>query len=270
MKHVKVKCFHFNSPASNFFMKTLFTTSFIALLLGFSSFDVNAQQLDFEQLISLEQRANTYEDMLVQLAWLNAPRKEMISQQKAAAEEDVKLAKKSWTELLRANVGIVPGGGEFVPIVDTVNMVPVTRGGTFQPGLSYGVTLDLGFLFTTGNEVKKAKALAKVFEWELNEQKLEIRAETKKRYQEYLLTFEVLKARQKAEIDAEAVYLYFSELFKNGDGEFQDFNRASESYHSAVESTLNATTDVELAKIALEEMIGISLEEAERLRKGRK
>ncbi|MFK7933497.1 MAG: TolC family protein, partial [Saprospiraceae bacterium] len=140
----------------------------------------------------------------------------------------------------------------------------------FQPGLSYGVTLDLGFLFTTGNEVKKAKALAKVFDWELNEQKLEIRAETEKRYEEYLLTFEVLKARQKAEIDAEAVYQYFSELFKNGDGDFEDFNRASESYHNAVEATLNAQTDVRLGRIALEEMIGIRFEDAEKLRKGRR
>lgn len=253
------------------FMKTSRIATYLLIYLGFCNLTIQAQQLDFEQLISLDQRANTYEDMLVQLAWLNAPRKQMISEQKKAAEEDVKLAKKSWTELLRANVGIVPGGGEFIPIVDSTDMNnPVILGGTFQPGLSYGVTLDLGFLFTTGHEVKKAKALAKVFDWELNEQKLQIRAETEKRYQEYLLAYEVLKARQKAEIDAEAVYLYFSELFKNGDGEFQDFNQASESYHSAVESTLNATTDIELAKIALEEMIGISLEEAERLRKGRK
>lgn len=227
--------------------------------------------LDYERLMSLEERAATYKDLLVQLAWLNAPRKQMIGQQKIAAEEDVKLAKKSWTELLRANVGIIPGGGDFVPLIDSSDVNnPVTLGGTFQPGLSYGVTLDLGFLFTTGHEVKKAKALAKVFEWELNEQKLEIRAETEKRYAEYLLTFEVLKARQKAEIDAEAVYQYFSELFKNGDGDFEDFNRASESYHNAVEATLNAETDVQIARISLEEMIGVRLEVAEKLRKGRK
>ncbi|MFK7933819.1 MAG: hypothetical protein AB8G22_09925, partial [Saprospiraceae bacterium] len=78
-----------------------------------STFSLAAQKdiatLDYEQLISLEERAATFKDLLVQLAWLNAPRKQMVGQQKIAAEEDVKLAQKSWTELLRANVGIIPG-----------------------------------------------------------------------------------------------------------------------------------------------------------------
>ncbi|MEL7020014.1 MAG: TolC family protein [Bacteroidota bacterium] len=237
------------------------------LLLSLLTTSLCAQKeiatLDYDRLMSLEERALTYKDLLVQLAWLNAPRKKMLEHQQSAANEDVNLAKKAWTDLLRANVGIVPGGGRG----DTVQVDNVVL---FQPRLSFGATVDLGFLFTTKNEVNKAKALARVLDWEINEQKLEIRAETEKRYEEYLLTFEVLKARQKAEIDAEAVYQYFSELFKNGDGEFEDFNRASESYHNAVEGTLNARAEVQIAKIALEEMIGIRLEEAERLRKGRR
>lgn len=252
-------------------MTTTWIKALLVSTLVMVSLFAQAQELDFDQLIPMDRKATTFKDMLVQLAWLNAPNNKILEQEKIVADQDVQLSKKSWTELLRANIGIVPGGGEFVPLIDSTDMAnPVIRGGTFQPGLSYGVTLDLGFLFTTGHEVKKAKAIAQIVDWNENAEKLKIRAETEKRYEEYLLAIEVLRARQKAENDAEAVYQYFSTLFKNGDGDFQDFNSASESYHSSVEARINADTDIMLAKIALEEMIGISFEQAEKLRKGRK
>lgn len=232
-----------------------------------------AQTVDFATIIPpMEQRPKEFEDFLVQLAWINNPAKEVFKHETKIAEEDVKLAKKGWTELLNVNVGINPGAGR----VDTVRAggdAPnpnEVAGLIVYPRYSVGFGLSLAPLFMQKNEVNKAKEAVKIIAHQENVDKLKIRAEVKERYQKYLLAIEVLKARQTLEDDAKGIYDFFSELFKNNEADYEDYSQAFESYHSAVEGRITAETEIEVAKIRVEELIGIDLEMAERLKKKRK
>lgn len=231
-----------------------------------------AQTVDFATVIPpTEQRPKDFEDFLVQLAWINHPTKEIYKHETKIAEEDVKLAKKGWTELLNVNVGINPGAGR----VDTIR-VPENApnpnevaGLIVYPRYSIGFGLSLNPLFTQKNEVNKAKEAVKMIVHTENLEKLKIRAEVKERYQNYLLAIEVLKARQTLEDDAKGIYDFFSELFKSNEAEYEDYSKAFEAYHSAVEGRITAESDIEVTKIRVEELIGIDLEMAERLRRKR-
>lgn len=224
---------------------------------------LSAQQVDFAQIIpNLEQRPSDFEDFLVQLAWLNNPQKEVYKHETKIAEQDIKLARKGWMEILNVNVGINPGAGRVDTLRDDLGE---EIGLVLYPRYTVGAGISLSPLFTTGNEVKKAKEELKKIVHEENMDKLKIRAEIKERYRKYLLAIEVLKSREKLEYDAKGVYDFFSELFKNNEAEFEDYSKAFESYHSAVEARLTAESDIEVAKIRIEEYIGIDFEIAQRL-----
>ena len=48
---------------------------------------------------------------------------------------------------------------------------------------------------------------------------------------------------------------------------FEDYNAASSTYHSVVEKRIRANADLNIAMLKVEEMIGITLKEATKMRK---
>ena len=246
-------------------MRAALTFMFAINFLLFLSPAVLSQRLDFEQVIPpIEQRSSDFEDFLVQLAWFNNPQKEIYKHDTKIAEQEVKLARKGWLEIFNVNVGLNPGAGQ----VDTLkNDLGEEIGLVLYPRYTIGTGINLAPLFTTPNEVKKAKEELKKIEHTENLEKLKLRAEVKERYRKYLLAVEVLKAREKLEYDAKGVYDFFSELFKNNEIEYEDYSKSFESYHNAVEARINAESDIEVAKIRIEEYIGIDFELAQRLKR---
>ncbi|MEZ4934167.1 MAG: hypothetical protein R2788_18840 [Saprospiraceae bacterium] len=68
----------------------------------------------------------------------------------------------------------------------------------------------------------------------------------------------------KAEENAQNIYDLANQRFKNADLDMEDLLSASESFNAALERRLDAATDIELSKLALEEMIGIKWEAAKK------
>jgi outer membrane protein TolC len=99
---------------------------------------------------------------------------------------------------------------------------------------------------------------------EANQHKMKIRAETLARYRKLLLSIETLKVRTNAEEDTRNVYQISQQRFKNADLEMEDMLRASESFNNAQEKRISAETEIQLAIIELEKMIGIKWESARR------
>lgn len=110
-----------------------------------------------------------------------------------------------------------------------------------------------------------------IAEQEGNQHMLRIRAETLARYHKMLLAIETLKIRKTAEEDGRNIFDIATQRFKNNNLDMQDMLQASESYNNAIEKRLASETDIELAKLELEEMIGVKWEVAkkyeERLKK---
>jgi outer membrane protein TolC len=130
------------------------------------------------------------------------------------------------------------------------------------PRFTVSATLNLGTLITLPKEKKIAKEKIKIAEHALDQEKLKVRREVMERYQVYLNALEVLKSRTRAEEEARAIYTVTDEMFKRGDVDVQDQSTASSTFFAAEEAKLNANTDVKIAIIALEEVIGIRWKDA--------
>lgn len=232
----------------------ILTTAFVFLGLTTSS----AQRVNFDQIVQpLDQIASSFEEFLVQLAWLNNPSNEAKYHQLAIARQEEKITRWKWTEAFGVSLGFNQGAQNT-----TVSPDPGAAVQTFPP-VSVGASLNLTPLVTMPGTLKIKQEMIKIAQNDVNQEKLKIRSEVLQRYSKYQLAVEVQKTRVKMEQDANANYQYYSQLFKSNEVNFEDYNSAFLAYQRALEDRLKANTDVELARIQLEEIIGIRLEDAQ-------
>jgi len=130
------------------------------------------------------------------------------------------------------------------------------------PRYNLGVTVNLGRWMTLKKEINQSREKLKIEEAELDQQKLELRAEVIRRYQAYLQAIEIYKIRVQSEEDMLQTYQLVQNRFKEGTADFEDFNRASSAYQGSRESTLGSQGEITQARIDVEELIGIPLEYA--------
>lgn len=215
-------------------------------------------QVDYSTIVPPEgQRPTSFEDYLVQLAWLHSPETQILTLEKKIAEKEVDLQRIDWMEDVKFgfNINEVSLSNVLQPSPDNLVLYPLYQ---FTAGVSLGT-------FTTNKkkrEIKEVKVL--ISDMEANQHKVKIRAETLLRYRKLLLTIEVLKLRAKAEEDSRNTYQVAQQRFKTDDMEAEDLMKASESFYNAQEKRLSAETDIQLAILALEEMIGIKWESAKK------
>jgi outer membrane protein TolC len=234
----------------------------ILLILLCIIFSANAQSVDYKKVILPEDAPElTFEEKLVRLAWKNYPTNEVFQRNINIAEKNLMLSKWSWTDNFRVfynlNDRTLQGGG-----VDN----GTGTGGSSYGGLpmyGLGMSFNLGSFISVPGRVKIARENVKISEADLNTQKLTIRAEMLKRYRAYLLSLEILKMRAQAVEDAHSNFLAVSQRFRNGEATMEDYNSMSQFYSKALESKLVAENDLSNAKIMIEEMIGIRLEEVQ-------
>ncbi len=222
-----------------------------------------SQIVNYDRVVpSGEVRPRTFEEYLVQLAWQNTAENRVKELQKEIREEEVVKARRSWTRDVQAGFNLNE--------VSLANLLESPDNPAdnivIYPLYQFSVTVPLSTFVLGPHERRIAELQVKAAEAELNQQKLAIRAEVLRRYQKYLLALEVLEARALAEADAEATYKLVQKMFENRTGEvqYEDMNAASSNYYHAREARLKAEADVQLARIDLEEMIGIPWEMAER------
>lgn len=219
---------------------------------------LSAQVVDFNQVVPPEgQRLANFEDYLVQLAWLNNPEAKILAYRKDKEVMEVDLQRKDWMNDVKFgfNLNEVSLANVLAPSQDNLVLYPLYQ---FTAGVSLGT-------FTTNKKKKEIEEVdVMIADMETNQHKLKIRAETLSRYRKLLLSYETLKVRVKAEEDARNIHEYAQQRFKNANLDLEDMLRASESYTNAQEKRLEAEAEIELAKLALEEMIGVKWEIAKR------
>lgn len=223
------------------------------------------QQVDFNKVVvPTDNRARTFEDYLVQLAWMNNPANKVFDQEIAIAKEEVSIQKWKWTDDLDAvfNYNESHYISDFRPgLLGDEN--PNTLF-TVYPRFNFGARIRLGTLINNPKERRKTQYELKITELERDQEKLAIRAKTLERYQNYLVANEILITRKQAEEDAYQTYLLIKELFRKGDAELDEYNSASTTYFSAKEGFITAKSDVKVTVIQLEEMIGVPFADAQK------
>ncbi len=231
----------------------------ISFFFTVSLMGLQAQTINFNQIVVPEgQRTVNFEEYLVQLAWLNSPETQILNYKKSKEAKEVELKRTEWMDDVNFMFNINEVSLENVIAPDPNNFV-------LYPLYQFSAAVSLGS-FTNTKKEKEIEAFdVKIAEMESNTHKMEIRAETLTRYHIFLLSIETLKVRIKAEEDSNNTYNLAQQQFKNADLEMKDLLQASASYNGTLERKLIAETDVELTKLALEEIIGVRWETAKRV-----
>ena len=222
-----------------------------------------AERVDSDRVVAPPEMGNRdFKEFLVQIAWMNSPENEALEFEKKIKELEVKTTRKEWTNDLQVTFNmnethVLP---EFQPVPGepVINLFPI---------FNASATFKLGRFLNQKHNVDIAKERVKIATNEVNQKKLQVRMEVLKRYEEFEKQVEILKATSKAEDDASSTYILITDLFKVDKATAEDYLAASTSYHTAVEKRIRANSEMNIAKLAVEEVIGISLDDARRLRK---
>jgi len=226
------------------------------VFIGPSSF---AQEMDFSRVITpQDQTPRTFEDQLVQWAWFNSPGNAIYKEQIEIAAKRKNL---TWWELLDANVSFNLNEGNLLQDSISENL--------FFPIYNFGISFNIGAIASRPARSKIAEAEMNIAEFEEQQQKLLVRSTVLQRYEDHELALEVLKSKTQAAEEGESIYTLVLEQFENDKVDFRDFTAASSVYHSANEAKAVARTNVNKARISLEELIGIPWEKAVKRRRDR-
>lgn len=233
------------------------------------SFPTLAQKVDFDRVVTpAEMGTRDFKEYLVQLAWMNSPENEALGHEKELREFELQVEKKDWMDDLRFSVNL----NENNLRRDTIFVVPGTNPSAANqtnlfPIFNLNASVSLGTFLNRKNKLGIAEQRIKIAEANVNQKKLNVRLEILKRYENYLMNEEILKAVIQAEENANQALLLITDLFKADKAPFEDYNAASTSYNAAVEKRIKASAELKISQYLIEEMIGISFEEAKKMRK---
>jgi outer membrane protein TolC len=234
-----------------------------------------AQIVDFDKVVlPVDKASRDSRELLVQLAWRNMPDNATASDAVKIANQEIKLAKLGYVDAVQFSFGFTPaiqssGFPQNIEALKATGDPDILRQLQFFPSVAqtnnvFGINaaLNLGKIASTPGKIKIAQFQKKATENTVNQRKLMVRAEVLDRYQKYVTAGELLKAKVQNEQDAYSNFILLQELFKRDKASFKDYNDSAASYHSAVDDKIRATGDLSLAKIRVEELIGIRLEDA--------
>ncbi|MGB3179983.1 MAG: TolC family protein [Cyclobacteriaceae bacterium] len=217
-----------------------------------------AQSVDYNKIVLPEGARNLeYQEKLVQLAWANLPTNNILRHNISMAEEDYTMAK--WAIL--ENFTMQGNLNEFT-LEEATSSGDVENGrASFFPRYNLNATLNLGMLVNLPATRRRTKQQLHIERERLNEAKIAIRAEVLRRYQEYITAEEIYKLETEALEDVRSSYTLAEQQFRNGELTLVEFNGALRSYNDQRIKKLNSESSFMIAKINLEEMIGVRLEE---------
>ncbi|GAA0894030.1 hypothetical protein GCM10009122_37100 [Fulvivirga kasyanovii] len=217
---------------------------------------VKAQNVDYNAIILPNSVSDiSFEEKLVRLAWQNNPANQILDYQTNISNIEVKQARWSWLDDWRVQGNL----NEF-----TINeSADVGDRAQFFPKYNVTGMIRLSYFVDIPLEVKKKKQEVLIAKSNINQQKLAIRAEVLTRYQTYLMNRELLKIQTEIVEDLYASLSLAEQQFKNGEITLNAYNIQQDRYNNQRVKQINAQGDFNIAKIAVEEIIGMKLEDVQ-------
>ena len=213
-----------------------------------------AQLVDFNEVVQpLDVKARDLNEYLVQLAWLNQPQSAAANEEMLREMDEARVTGKEWMRDVQATVNINEAN---------ING-PDDQGNVFYPRYNLGINVNLFNILSQKPKNDVQKREIKIASHEINQRKLEIRAETLSRYQRFKLMQELVKTRTLVEQESYNNFVLIQQLYKNDERTFEDYSAASSMYYQAQEARIRAESDQLIAKFQLEEMIGIRWEQVQ-------
>lgn len=228
-----------------------------------------AQQTDFDAIVQpVDIKARDFSEYLVQLAWMNQPESAIAQEEVKIAREKVKNTKKEWMRDIQGtfnlNEGNLRSQGVTTVRDSAGNILSETStGNVFFPRYNFGVNLNLYSILTQKTKNQIGKRDVDIAGHKVNAQKLSIRAETLQRYAKFRLAKEILKTRTLVEQEVYANFILVKQLYNTDEKTFEEYTIASSAYYQAQEARIEAQSQVEISRFALEEMIGLKWDQVQ-------
>lgn len=195
------------------------------------------------------------EEKLVQLA-LKRPLYEQLDFQKKISEHELTKAKNSWLDLLSVSANY--NDQTFGKSTNQVGYV--------YPKYYFGITVPLGLIFNRSSDTKIAKDNLSINTLKEEELARSIRAEVISKYKQYKAYGQLLIIQNQIINDQRAEFLQTEQKFSDGSVTIDVYNSASKSYNTELVNRINLQLEQDLVKLDLEEMIGMKLEDALKLK----
>lgn len=217
---------------------------------------IYAQNVDYNAVILPDNVTDiSFAEKLVRLAWRNNPANDILGYEREISNIEIKQARWQWLDDFRVQGNLnefvlneeadVAGRSAFFPKYNV----------TGQIRLSYFVGLPL--------EVKKQKQEAMIAKSNQDLQKLAIRAEVLTRYETYLMKRELLKIQTEILEDIYASLSISEQKFKNGEITLDTYNKELDRYNVQKVRQVTAQGEFNISKVAVEEMIGVKMEDVQ-------
>lgn len=228
---------------------------FLLCLLGYAaSF---GQTIDYNKIVLPESVTEAeFSEKLVQLAWQNNPANEELINKAQAAKYQADLAKWSWLRTITASGNL----NEYTIDPERARAQNPTFT-PFFPRYNFGMTISLGTIFLTPLEARAARSTYQATEDQINQQKIALRAEVLTRYQNYLMNQKLFEIQNEVTEDEYSEFLLMEQDFKAGDVTLEEYKESLKVYNEELTKRITLERDLKIAQIALEEMIGVRLED---------
>ncbi len=188
-------------------------------------------------------------EKLVQLALQN-PNFEIADRKISIAGYQLDRAKGDWLNVISPSINL----NEFTIKPKTVN-------NQFLPLWNVGVIVPLNYYSTNKNATKVARENLYIAEAEKNERYREIRAKVLIKFEDYLMYKEMFELQSRSTQDAYLFYRQRENDFADNAIGVDDYNKAYAAYKDQQDRKVQAQRNLNVAKIEMEQMIGISIDE---------
>jgi outer membrane protein TolC len=218
------------------------------------SVPVLGQNVDYNKIILPDQtKSADFAEKLVQLAWRNNPTNEVYRKQVDIANTDVRISTTSWLGIVKLTANL----NQF-----TLNPQSDLYGrSNFYPKYNVGAAISLDELFSRPYTTRKNKDLLAVAQSNVNAQKLAVRNAVMKAYNEFQMREKVFKVQSQLLLDNETSHKLIEQRFKNGETNFETYSLSLNNYSQLTIGHLQAERDYKNAKLDLEQLIGMRLED---------
>ena len=232
----------------------------LMVLLLSTTFAAFAQTVDYTKIIPPPEATDvTFPERLVQLAWQNYAVNRAFDLDVESAEAAIRLTKLGWWELVTLQLNINSR------TISSIGQFEAPEGDNqFFPWYNVGVSLSPSKFFTIPAKIKIAEFDYEKSSQALNAQKLRLRAETLTRYEIYKHNLETVKMVSENFEIANSTFILIREKFNKGEATLTDFNAANSARIGSLTGKLGAEMQFNLAKISLEELVGMKLEDVVR------
>lgn len=217
---------------------------------------LRAQGIDYNKIILPDHvQSPEFAEKLVQLAWKNHPTNEIFRRQVQVAEYEVSKSSAAWLDVFSVQGNL----NEF----NIDESADVFNRSQFFPRYNFGARIPFSLFVQAPNQVKQNRQRVLISQAELDAQKLEMRRQVLKAYNDYVLFEKVYKVQSQQYTDSENLVKLTEQKFKNGEATFEIYTASQANFNRAAIQLLQAERDFKNAKVDLEQLIGIKLEEVQ-------